>query len=63
MLEGESVQAQKSPLLVKLRPILQGDHMAPSYGAIGQNRYNAACSAALAASGKGIEKPPLDETA
>jgi eukaryotic-like serine/threonine-protein kinase len=28
-----------------------------------QNRYNAACSAAMAAAGKGIEKPPLDEQA
>jgi tetratricopeptide (TPR) repeat protein len=28
-----------------------------------QHRYNAACSAALAAAGKGIDKPPLDETA
>ncbi len=28
-----------------------------------QNRYNAACSAALAAAGKGIDKPPLDEQA
>ncbi len=28
-----------------------------------QNRYNAACSAALAAFGKGIEKPPLDQEA
>jgi len=28
-----------------------------------QNRYNAACSAALAAAGKGIEQPPLDEQA
>ena len=26
-----------------------------------QTRYNAACSAALAAAGKGIEKPPLDD--
>ena len=28
-----------------------------------QNRYNAACSAALTAAGQGIDKPPLDETA
>jgi hypothetical protein len=28
-----------------------------------QNRYNAACSAALAGKGKGIDKPPLDEQA
>jgi serine/threonine-protein kinase len=28
-----------------------------------QNRYNAACSAALAGAGKGIDKPPLDERA
>ena len=28
-----------------------------------QNRYNAACSAALAAAGDGIDKPPLDQTA
>ena len=28
-----------------------------------QNRYNAACSAAVAASGKGIDKPPLGEQA
>ena len=28
-----------------------------------QHRYNAACSAALAVAGKGIEKPPLDEQA
>ncbi len=28
-----------------------------------QNRYNAACSAALASAGKGIDKPPLDEPA
>ena len=28
-----------------------------------QNRYNAACAAALAAAGKGIDKPPLDEKA
>ncbi len=28
-----------------------------------QNRYNAACSAALAAFGEGIEKPPLDQEA
>jgi len=27
------------------------------------NRYNAACAAALAAAGKGVEKPPLDEKA
>ncbi|MFI5454218.1 MAG: protein kinase [Isosphaerales bacterium] len=28
-----------------------------------QNRYNAACAAALAAAGKGIEQPPLEEPA
>jgi tetratricopeptide (TPR) repeat protein len=28
-----------------------------------QNRYNAACSAALAATGRGLEKPPLNENA
>ena len=28
-----------------------------------QNRYNAACSAALAAAGKGIEQPPVPEQA
>jgi hypothetical protein len=28
-----------------------------------QDRYNAACSAALAGKGKGIDKPPLDEQA
>jgi len=26
-----------------------------------QNRYNAACSAALASAGRGIDKPPLDD--
>jgi DNA-directed RNA polymerase specialized sigma24 family protein len=34
-LEAESVQAGKAELFARLRPVLQGDNLAPSYAAIG----------------------------